>query len=238
MAIPQLLRWATRSILRHPAPWLGAGLLVASWPAVASFTELGITTTPRTEQRLVLQLVFAGLLLGVLWGRALAGRASWVLDRSLGAPRLVAEGVLMATPACWFVAAALLAPLATGALEPGALLGTLLRAAISLAHLVALALALGRLADRDGCRWAGSWWALPLLVWPLPAWLAGAGPLAQGIGRLLDPRLALDSAGISPFGDPAGSALQPILAWGLTALLLALPPRSATNSPAPAEPAG
>lgn len=227
MATTQILRWAFRSVLRHPAPWLLCALLVAAWPALATLTNLSLTTNRGSLPGMLQQLVSLGLLAGVLWGQALATRTDWLLARAVGLRRLWAEALLMATPALVFGLAPVASVIAAGGLPKYAVTELAATTFGSLLHLVALALVIGHGSAGSFTRsLRRSWWTLPVLVWVIPTWLSGTHEAGAHLAGWLDVRPSIAPFPLRPFGATEIAASLPTVAWALVAILLATAPFS------------
>lgn len=198
-------------LLRDPLAWLWLSLSSASWPLLAAFSPLGLTTSNRNPAEALYEVAFLSGLLGASLGAALLVRGSWFLSPLSTRRRLAVEATGLATSGCLFPAIALgVAALCGAPLSWGLVAGTLL----SMAHLAALGLLL--LRAPVGPVTAGL--ALPAIAWALPALLAGASPPGPGLSRVLGAAQHTSEAA----GTAAGlwPQLMPILGLVLASGLL------------------
>lgn len=215
--------WVVLSLLRQPAVWIWLGLLCAAWPALLTFSEVGITTDLATPQGALYELCFISLILGAFAGVSLLDAHQALFLRTAPHRRLGAEALGVASACLPFLIAAMAPALALGAGTHDLGLGGLpTRCLLASAHLVAISVVLLHLPLGTTARRA----LLPFAVWFLPATVPPESTLAPWIQRVLGiaGRLTPDGA-MSPGGVSSSGLwadwLLPILGWVLLAGLTA-----------------
>jgi len=207
----------TLHLLRDPLAWLGLTLVATAWPLLASFAPIGLTTTDRSPAGTIYEFAFWASALGAALGLPVLVRGRWFLAPLASPRRLLVEAAGMATALLLFVVPALgVAALFGSTPTPDLLLGLLLTGL----HLVAVGLVLLRAPLGPAAVGLG----LPLLVWALPALLAGAAAPGPAVARWLaaNQHLAFTSAG-DPASTQVGTAALPIIGLVLAAGLLHRP---------------
>lgn len=211
------VHWVLLHLVRDPLAWLGVALVAAGWPLLASFAPIGLTTTDRSLAAPIYELVFWSAVLGVSIGLALLIRGRWFLAPLSTPRRLAVEATGLLSAVIPFLALALATTAVLGAPPTGDLM---LGAALSCLHLVAI----GLLLLRTPLAPAAASLSLPVLVWALPALLAGAGGPGPALAHVL---AAGQHLALSPTGNPAppqsGVTVLPIIGMVLAAGLLHRP---------------
>lgn len=170
---------------RDPLAWLWLSASSATWPLLAAFSPIGLTTSNRSPAGAIYEVAFLSCLLGVSLGAGLLVRGAWFLSPLAGPRRLAVELTGLMTSGCLFPALALIVAALLGApVSLGLLVATLL----SLAHLSAL----GLLLLRAPLGPVAVGFCLPAIAWALPAILAGVGSPGPELGQLLGAAQHLD----------------------------------------------
>ncbi len=207
-------RWTCAQLLRQPWFWVWTALMFAAWPMIVHLTPLGISSESGSDGRTLYEVAFIGGLIGCMQACVALGGVRWLIHSQPLSKRLGLVATMLATSTLLTAGTALL---------PACLLGQLsavtydpLHLLAALAHLVAVALVVDSLPIHTSARVA----LLPLLVWILPALLAGAEGIGQWVGHCLDAhaRLPRLESGTDSKGTDWKAILGPII--GCPALLV------------------